>query len=115
MIHILIKEEIITNVKKIGTVDFLTVTFCTVSYAGGESISDTPIFNVYPNPSPGIYNLTNFENCSITILSTDGKVILNKQAQTSNVQIDLSSMPAGIYFMQVLNEGRLYYSKLIKQ
>lgn len=98
-----------------GTVDFLTVTFCTVSYAGIESSSDVPQIEVYPNPSNGIFNIANFDNGSISILNVEGRVILNREIQSSNQQIDLTAWPDGIYFIQVLNDGHLYSSKLIKQ
>jgi len=77
-------------------------------------------FIVYPNPSNGRFNVIASEakQSHFEIYNSLGNKIHQLHNYSgSNVPVDLSSNPDGIYFLQVRNEnGELIYSgKLIKQ
>jgi hypothetical protein len=59
----------------------------------------------YPNPSTGVVYLYNngTEKLSWQVFNTSGQVILNKALASANRE-DLSYLPAGTYFYNVLND-----------
>lgn len=81
--------------------------------AFGESIK------VYPNPNSGKFEvefgtmLSN--NSSITITDVAGKAILNfngSEVVNNKLTVDLSNVSAGIYFVQVQNDGKVATKKV---
>lgn len=64
---------------------------------------------VYPNPSEGMVKIVaNNVIQSCRILDFTGRVALEKQAQQSKtMDLDLSSLKAGIYFIQTLNQDKV--------
>ncbi len=81
-------------------------------------VSNTAAFNVYPNPTNGVLNVTmNVSTTSdnmIQIVNTLGKVIYNGKAVAATTEIDLRTYPAGIYFVKVKQEGQEKTIKVIK-
>jgi hypothetical protein len=80
-------------------------------------------FNVYPNPSKGLFNIKlNSKDLSstITVMNLLGEVILTKDlVQTANgnfeSQIDLSNYPNGIYLIDMSTENQTVVRKISKQ
>jgi hypothetical protein len=73
---------------------------------------------VYPNPSTGIFTLanTNLTNAEYTVLDLNGKVLRSGVLQGTQVNIDLTENPSGIYVLQVTSNGeKMGSTKLIKQ
>lgn len=68
---------------------------------------------LYPNPAVDYLNFKNLENQNISyaIYRMDGKVMLKSQLSSEYPSIDIRSLPAGIFIIQ-LNKQML---KLIKQ
>ncbi len=65
----------------------------------------------YPNP---VENVVNFENTqSVWIYSIDGKLMLTENLKSS--QVNVSSLPKGIYMVKMLNKGVIRSAKLIKK
>ena len=59
---------------------------------------------LYPNPTAGFFKIRGeFSNYSIQILSSDGTVYQDLSDQSSPIEIDLSSLPVGLYFVKVVN------------
>lgn len=63
-------------------------------------------FNVYPNPSSGIFNLVlnqTSENLRFEIMDVNGCLIFtgSKNNQTESIEIDASILPAGVYFVRL--------------
>ena len=76
-------------------------------------------FEVYPNPTNGILNVklpkTNNGSASkIVVTDINGKVLINKTT-TTDVQLDLSNYPGGIYFIKYSNteNGKAQASQVI--
>lgn len=59
-------------------------------------------FVVYPNPANGLVNVSlNNLNGTISLLSTDGKVIESRVISSNTETFNVESLNAGIYFIQV--------------
>lgn len=72
-------------------------------------------FAVYPNPTSGVINiaLPQATASEVMIFNISGKLIYNAEAQTE-VEVDLSAYPAGVYFLKVENGSKNFTEKLIK-
>jgi len=73
---------------------------------GSTSISKTghkPLFVIYPNPNEGIFSLIlkSCPACQVKVLSLLGKVLDQKIMEQESMTLDLSTNPAGVYFIQV--------------
>ena len=74
---------------------------------------------VYPNPTSGLFTVdcknTDLDNCGFRIYDTFGKLLISDNLAKENNTIDLSSQPAGIYFFQLIEDGRsVSFQKIIK-
>ena len=70
-------------------------------------------FEIYPNPSTGVYHLQfgeELNNAEITITDISGKIIYQN---TINGIIDISDNADGIYFLTIKSENKVFNSKLI--
>ena len=73
------------------------------------SVSEFDIngFNMYPNPAHDILNikLNNITNANVSIYDIQGKLVLNRSVlQEQNVQLNVSDLQSGLYFVK-LNIG----------
>lgn len=64
--------------------------------------------NAYPNPTNGLINIElkqeNLENASIKVLNSMSQLVLEQiQPENNHITLDLTSLDAGIYFIQVNN------------
>ncbi len=76
-------------------------------------------FIIYPNPSSGIFTI-NFKNktveTEICIHDVLGNCVLNKvSVKNSNQEIDLSSQPKGIYFLEIVSDNERAVKKIVLQ
>ena len=80
------------------------------------TVSQDNLISVYPNPSNGIFHLTNNLNNEFTssVYTLSGELILNKNAANSSVIIDLSDKPNGIYILRIRDKNNAYIQKLVK-
>lgn len=69
-----------------------------------ETNANTPAVRFAPNPSTGIVYLYSNINAKLSwqVFNTSGQVIVNKELATNNRE-DLSYLPAGTYFYNILN------------
>jgi hypothetical protein len=75
----------------------------------GEINTDLSYFRIFPNPTTSILNvewfdkLTNskMQNAELKIYNTFGELIHQQIIKSANHQIDLSSQPKGIYFLEM--------------
>lgn len=75
------------------------------------------LLKVFPNPSAGIFNFQVTTGVINTIVITDlsGRQLLAKTGTTDNMQIDLNSLSAGIYYAAVMNENNTQVIRLVKE
>ncbi len=88
----------------------------------GRQITEIQSINnniqIYPNPSNGIFTVTNpqgFKNLvGLEITDITGKIVFYSKIQNfSNSKIDISNQPAGIYFITIKTEVGIYTKKLV--
>jgi hypothetical protein len=78
-------------------------------------------FSVYPNPTTNTIIVdfskatNNFYGNNIELYNAVGQLIIQKKISSNKVQLDLNSMPEGIYILSVQIEGVRINKKIIKQ
>lgn len=77
--------------------------------------TNTNSLAIYPNPSNGNFNINLEGSFSVAIYNLAGnKVYLNNHAENS-LQVDLHSLPAGIYIVRVTGKNFSTVAKIIKK
>lgn len=74
-------------------------------------------FNIYPNPTQDILNIKskNLNNYSLNIFGLNGQLHQNLNDISSQIkQLDVSTLPAGVYFLQIQVGGQQKIQKFIK-
>jgi len=84
--------------------------------ATGISENSGFTFEVYPNPSHGIFSISlssNSQNLKIQITDIRGSVIKEIQFGESDLRIDLSGFPKGVYFLKLYDDGFVGMKKVV--
>lgn len=83
-------------------------------------IDESDIFQhiaIYPNPCNGILHIENVSGHEIDqlkLFNLCGSVVMTLQeTDLDKTDIDISGQPAGLYFLQILIENKVYTSKII--
>lgn len=80
---------------------------------GSSSLNTDNAFSVYPNPSTGIFNVSNISaKATVEVYNMLGEKVLQQQLTK---EIDLSNSPKGIYFVKVISSGKTFTNKIIVQ
>jgi len=75
-----------------------------------DSKSNTNEIKIFPNPTKGKFSILAEDVVSIEILNLQGKLIYKGKEP----ELDLSNVPAGIYFIKVTSDKQTITRKLIK-
>jgi len=70
---------------------------------------------IYPIPSKNIIYIKGVDNGNVSIISVQGKVLLNKEIEFKNSHLNISGLPKGTYIIRVENEGKVYSKKIMKE
>jgi lysyl endopeptidase len=73
-------------------------------------------FNIYPNPTKGIVNISTQSTNPFTVKIYDilGKVVFQNQKESKKeVQIDLSTINKGIYIISIVSENEQFVQRLV--
>ena len=76
---------------------------------------ENTIFNVYPNPTNGVFaiNLAEISKYDITVYNVLGQIILSTYTNSMSTTIDLSSFDKGIYTVELRNKNIIFTEKII--
>ncbi len=80
-----------------------------------SSINQNLVFQVYPNPSHGAFEIVIDEEAELIITNALGQIIKEQQLIAGKNNIDLSNYPNGVYFLITTTKAKSSYSKLIKE
>jgi len=88
-----------------------------------EDVNNAAIeFGIFPNPNNGTFKVAVKDisgNIGIRIQNINGSVVQSKSTQGANgltiVPFDLTTLPKGIYYMQVTNNGKQTVRKIVLQ
>ena len=100
-----------------GTIETLAVT---VSPCAGLSYASNASFNIYPVPAEANLRVEFKDNLKgitqITITDNLGRIVEEYQIESvSELQLNISNLPSGIYFMQIKNNDLVEIGKFIKK
>lgn len=76
-------------------------------------------FNIYPNPGNNFININlsnNLDEISqfdVTIIDANGKNVFNDSDLLPSSQIDISTLPQGVYFVEIISNSKRSIQKLI--
>jgi hypothetical protein len=75
--------------------------------------------NLFPNPSKGVFNISSeliLEKFDVTVINPLGQTILYETAKnTAQLQIDLSKVSRGIYYLKAsTNEGTKLFKLILE-
>ena len=79
---------------------------------GISQITDNQI-SIYPNPSNGIFTINNVKNYIITDVNGRTIKMLSLINEESNITIDISNHPKGIYFVNIFTNKNVKTEKII--
>ena len=100
-------------------VDDITIYNCAEAALSTEALDINDIIKVYPNPSNGMFTLSNTNNTKLIkadIYDVTGRFIKTvKLLNNQNTIIDMSNASSGMYFLNVITEKSKGVIKLIKQ
>lgn len=81
----------------------------------GEAVSNEISFVVYPNPAnTQVTVLTSGEITSLKLIDLNGKIVLSNNSVTEST-FDISTLPQGLYVVEVESDGKLGRKKFIKE
>jgi hypothetical protein len=75
-------------------------------------------FTIYPNPAFGLINIKLpglFPESQLSVLNCKGQQLFLRQVTETSIEIDISSLPPGVYFVKVQNEKTSVVGKVIKE
>ena len=73
--------------------------------------------SIYPNPASSELMVSNLEKTKMDIRVTDisGRLVLELNASESNTTLNIASLKAGVYGIEIYSAGKVAHSKFIKQ
>lgn len=87
-------------------------------YSESLSLSNFALvnFKCYPNPVKNLVTLSNTSAINkIDLVSVNGNILLTKQINDINYEMDLSNFSKGIYFLKINTKGIEKIIKLVKE
>ncbi|MEX2380523.1 MAG: T9SS type A sorting domain-containing protein, partial [Vicingaceae bacterium] len=101
------------RVQVVGEIDCLV---------GMDEVSSIEGFNIYPNPSNGLFtmnlNTKQAENFNLIVRDVQGKLIYEEGISVNGAyrkDIDLSGLAKGVYYLHIQNDVTSKVEKLIIQ
>jgi hypothetical protein len=89
----------------------------TVQNVAGLDENSFDSFTVHPNPASGNVNLTlanaNATGFDVSVIDVLGKKILKNTFQSNEANLDITSLNSGVYFINVIADGKHSTKKLI--
>jgi len=79
-----------------------------------EGIEGVQELDIFPNPTSGIINISGLsEPAELKVYSIQGQ-LLKSAAQVQNT-VDISDLPAGVYFLNISTGDKTFLKKITKE
>jgi uncharacterized delta-60 repeat protein len=87
----------------------------TINTVTEEFNTEDLAITVFPNPTNGLFNLqiNKSENIQVKIYNVFDECVYQQKGRFTNLQIDLTTLPNGIYFTNIITEKGVVLSKKI--
>jgi hypothetical protein len=83
---------------------------------GVEDKENIVLTILHPNPTTGLVTITGQDLRSAEVFNTLGQKVATARGEGETMQIDLSELPIGVYFVNITNkEGRKCVRKVVKE
>jgi beta-glucanase (GH16 family) len=87
-----------------------------------SSMESKVIWNLYPNPSHGIFNITwnsmepiDFSKCELEVYNIEGEnQIFKNDINSSQLTVDIASLPDGMYYLLLKYNNQIWTRKIVK-
>ena len=74
------------------------------------------LYTIFPNPSSGMHIKVNIpEQTEFAVYNALGKKVITKQLEQGLQQLDVSDLPAGLYFAWIETEGKKQMKRFVRQ
>ncbi len=86
-------------------------------YPLDNPLDETKMCRVYPNPVASLVNVTMEDKVSqfnVQLYDVTGRILLYSQNNRHNIDMDLSILPNGIYFLQITSNNKQQIEKIVK-
>jgi len=98
--------------------DSVTVTTCIDKTTGIGAINNiSPYLEIFPNPANDVLNITSAitQIQEISIIDLTGQQVLHQSMLTgSNFDLDITSLSAGAYIIDIATATQRYHSRFVK-
>ena len=93
------------------------------AYEFGDPITDIDVYleadniSLYPNPTEDIFEIEGLlSDFSLKILDMQGNIFRTLDNTGSSLNIDISTLPSGLYFIEIYDEGNqaVYFRNILK-
>ncbi|MBR4135046.1 MAG: T9SS type A sorting domain-containing protein [Bacteroidales bacterium] len=85
-------------------------------FTSGSGVAGrTNAINVYPNPVAETIRISNAEGAQIAIYNSNGQVVKQLESAGTNTTVDVSTLSAGIYFVQIIGDKQVSTVKFVKE
>ncbi len=110
--------EVPNNTYGYGRIDALAaVNVALALMVGTEEITSDPSIRIYPNPADEyvLMDVRNYdEKISILLFDTQGRMVWQRVETGDHlIRIELANQPSGIYFYQVVYDGKMIQGRII--
>jgi len=92
-----------------------TSTCVAITTVGIDETSALEGVMAYPNPGTGLYTLHVPGNANLRVMNVIGEMVMQKELQPGDTQLDLRQQSIGVYYIQLTTGGRTSTLKLIRQ
>ncbi|MBF4983199.1 T9SS type A sorting domain-containing protein, partial [Nonlabens mediterrranea] len=95
--------------------DFFVDNFTIDATASATSVEELG-FTFYPNPVKDVLNINGIQDIdSATVMNMLGQQVMTVTPGVTNAQIDMSTLSAGVYLVQVATDGRTSTIRVVKE
>jgi hypothetical protein len=86
-----------------------------ISFKGANGVGNNVLNNIaiYPNPTTGLFHIDGIDGATtIEVLNSTGRMV-NKFTSNNAIEINLSNIPGGIYYLRLVSEKEIRIEKIV--